>query len=73
MFVCVFDVVFDFVFDFLFDVVCVMLLVMMSVVVWVMMCDGVGVGEGIAKVEWFILCCFGVLVTDWQADRQTDE
>ena len=41
---------------------------MMCVVVWVMMYDGAGGGEGIGKVEWLILCCFGVLVTDRKTD-----
>ena len=40
----------------------------------VMLCgDIVNGSEGSGKVKWLILSCWGVLVTDWQTDRQTDE
>ena len=51
--VCVCDVVCDVVCDGVFDVVC----------------DVVGGAEGGGKVEWLILGCWGVLVTDGLTDE----
>ena len=40
--------------------------------VYNIVCDGVCCGGVVCKVEWLILCCFGVLVTDRLMDGQMD-
>ena len=36
-------------------------------------CDVVWGVEGGGKVKWLILCCLGVLISDGQTNRRTDE
>ena len=51
---------------------------MLCMMVCVMFCDvmsgsvDVGVVD-VGQVEWLILCCFGVLLSDRQTDRLTNE
>ena len=35
-------------------------------------CDSVYCGGVVCKVEYLILCCFGILVTDRRTDERTD-
>ena len=58
-----------------FDVVfwCCVVMFVLWCCVWDVVCDGVIGGECCGKVKWMILCCFGVLLTDWLTDWRTDE
>ena len=42
------------------------------VVVCDVVCDDIDGDEGSCKVEWLILCCFGVLLTDERTNGRTD-